>query len=127
YYSPETVDTVWLAAREWLAPRLLGRELDGPQEVHDLLAEGVQGHEMARAMLEMGVWAAAAESASLPLARLLGGTRATVETGISIGIQRDPSALVERALAARHAGYRKIKVKIKPGADLEFVAAVRSA
>lgn len=126
-YSADTIDTVWLAIREWLAPRLLGRTVNGPQEAHPLLAAGIQGHRMARAALEMACWALAAERAAVPLARLLGGTREMVAAGISIGIQRDPAALVERALAAREAGYAKVKVKIQPGADLAYVAAVRDA
>lgn len=126
-YSPETVDTVWLAVREWIAPRVLGRALEGPQAVHRLLAEGIQGHLMAKAMIEMACWAVAAERMGEPLARLLGGVRQAVETGISIGLQRDPAALVERAEAAITAGYRKVKLKIKPGADVEYVAAVRQA
>jgi len=126
-YSPETIDTVWLAAREWIAPRLLVTPLEGPTGIHDLLARGIQGHRMAKAMIEMACWALAAEKKGIPLARLLGGTRKQIPTGISIGIQPDPAALVERARAARKAGYRKIKIKIAPSRDVEYVAAVRDA
>ncbi len=126
-YSSETIDTAWLAIREWLAPRLLGRDLAGPGAVQPLLEAGVRGHLMAKAALEMGCWALEAELRGLPLAELLGGTRERVATGISLGIQRSPEALVERAVAARAEGYRKIKLKIQPGADLEFVSAVREA
>jgi o-succinylbenzoate synthase len=126
-YSPETIDTAWHAIRTWLAPRLLGREVAGPHEVHPLLERGVRGHEMARAAVEMGCWALAAERRGEPLAVLLGGTRDRVATGVSLGLQPDPSALVERAERARRAGYRRIKIKIAPGADLEFLAAVRAA
>jgi o-succinylbenzoate synthase len=126
-YSPETIDTVWLAAREWIAPRLLAGPLEGPTGVHDLLATGIQGHRMAKAMIEMACWALAAEKQGIPLARLLGGTRKRVATGISIGIQPEPAALEERARAALEAGYRKIKVKIAPGRDIDYVAAVRRA
>jgi O-succinylbenzoate synthase len=82
---------------------------------------------MAKAAVEMGVWVVAAERAGVPLARLLGGTRDTIETGISLGIQRSPEALVERARAALAEGYRKVKLKIEPGADVEYVTAVREA
>lgn len=126
-YSPETIDTVWLAVRQWIAPRLLGRTLVGPQDVHDSLASGIQGHLMAKAMIEMACWALTAEREEIPLAKLLGGTRRSVATGISIGIQSDPAALVDRARQAGESGYRKIKVKIRPGADHAFIAAVRDA
>jgi o-succinylbenzoate synthase len=126
-YSSETVDTVWLAVVRWLAPRILGVEMEGPEAVHERLASGIQGHRMARAMVEMACWALAAERAEVPLADLLGGTRTRVETGISIGMQPTPAALLDRARIAYAAGYRKIKVKIGPGADIEYVAAVREA
>ncbi len=126
-YSPETIETAWLAIREWLAPRLLGRSIEHPREVARLLGENVRGHNMAKAALEMGCWGLAAEIQQVPLAVLLGGTRGRVATGISLGIQREPAALVERAERAVAEGYRKIKVKIQPGQDIEYVRAVRAA
>ena len=126
-YSPETIDTAWLAIREWLAPRVLGRVLDGPHVVHALLEENIRGHNMAKAALEMGCWGLTAESTGVSLSALLGGTRDRVPTGISLGIQSDPDALVARAQAAVAAGYRKIKVKIRPGQDVDYVRAVRVA
>lgn len=126
-YTPETIDTAWLAIREWLAPRLLGRSLPDPSVVHDILATDIRGHNMAKAVLEMGCWALEAEIQRQPLSLLLGGTRDRVPTGISLGIQPAPEMLVERALAAVAAGYRKIKLKIQPGQDVEYVRAVRDA
>ena len=126
-YTAETIDTAWLALREWLAPRVLGRELAGPHAVHPLLEENIRGHNMAKAALEMGAWGLAAEADGVPLAVLLGGTRSRIPTGISLGIQAEPAALVSRAQAAVAAGYRKIKVKIRPGQDVEYVRAVRRA
>jgi o-succinylbenzoate synthase len=124
-YSSETVDTAWLAIREWLAPRLLGVPLERPDQAHHLLSNGVRGHRMARAALEMGVWALHAERLQLPLAAAIGATRTTVEIGISLGIQDSPAALADRAAAALDQGYRRIKLKIEPAADIDYVAAVR--
>ena len=126
-YSPETVDTAWYAIKQWIAPRVLGRSLDGPEVVHDLLERDFRGHNMAKAAVEMGSWGLAAEKQRTPLSRLIGGTRDRVPTGISIGIQANPEALVERAKRALASGYRKIKLKIQPGADVQFVRAVREA
>jgi O-succinylbenzoate synthase len=126
-YSAETIDTAWHALREWVAPRVLGRPFDGPEAVAAVLAEDFRGHLMAKAAVEMGCWAVAAQLARLPLARLLGGTQERVPAGISIGIQPDPPALVRRAQAALAEGYRKIKMKIRPGADVAYVRAVREA
>lgn len=126
-YSPETIDTAWLAIRQWLAPRILGHPFGHPSEVHDRLEAGIRGHHMARGALEMGCWALAAQLQGTPLSVFIGGTRERIATGISLGIQPNPAALVERAGRAHAEGYRKIKIKIKPGADVEYVAAVREA
>src|SRR5438045_5164745 len=72
-YSPETVDTAWLAIREWLAPRILGKGIGVPPEgVHDILDRHVSGHYMAKAALEMGCWGIAARLRSTSLAKMLG-------------------------------------------------------
>ena len=126
-YGPETIDTAWHAIRSWLAPRILGQQLAGPGDAAVLLNDGVRGHPMAKAAVEMGCWALEAEGRKVALAEVLGGVREWVPVGISLGIQRSPAALVERALAAQVAGYRKIKLKIGPGSDIEYVAAVREA
>jgi O-succinylbenzoate synthase len=124
-YSPETVDTAWLMIRDFLGPAVLDRDFRHPGEVHDVLEAVACGHPMAKAAIEMGAWELAAQLARRSLSEVLGGTRDVVETGISIGIQSDPDQLVERARNASEQGYRKIKLKIKPGWDLVPVAAVR--
>jgi O-succinylbenzoate synthase len=126
-YSAETIDTAWLAIEQWLAPRVFGAAIESPSDVHGLLEQNICGHNMAKAAVEMGIWALDAERQGVPLSRLLGGTRDRVPTGISIGIQVNPAALVARAKAAFDAGYRKIKMKIQPGADIDFVRAVRES
>jgi len=126
-YSPETIDTAWLAIRSWLGPRLVGRVLDSPEAVRPLLDRDLRGHRMAKAALEMGVWELWSRREGVALSTLLGGTRDLVDVGISLGIQSSPDALVDRARTAVAQGYRKVKLKIAPGADYEYVAAVREA
>lgn len=126
-YSPETIDTAWFAIREWVAPRVLGREFAHPAEVHPVLEQNFRGHPMAKAAVEMGCWELASRAAGVSLSAFLGGERDRIAIGISLGIQSSPAALVERAEAAVAAGYRRVKLKIQPGADLAYVAAVREA
>ena len=126
-YSPETIDTAWFAIAEWLAPRVLRERFAHPRDVHDALQQDVRGHEMAKAAIETGMWALFATMQGMPLAKLIGGTQQRIPVGISLGIQASPDALVERASRAFDDGYHKIKLKIMPGADVEYVAAVRSA
>lgn len=124
-YSPESIDTATLAIREWLAPRVLGQRFEAPQEVSAALSEDLRGHEMAQAAIEMGAWALAATKAGESLSSVLGGTRKRIGTGISIGIQSSPDELADKAKKALAEGYRKIKLKIKPGQDLDYLHAVR--
>ncbi|MFL6289756.1 MAG: o-succinylbenzoate synthase [Thermoanaerobaculia bacterium] len=129
-YGPETIDLAWVAMREYVAPRVLGRDFAGPEEIQPALDENFRGSNMAKAAVEMAAWdlAARAEgSGGISLARKLGGTRERIPVGISLGIQKSPEALVEKSRAALERGYRKVKIKIKPGQDVEYVRAVREA
>jgi len=127
HYSPETVDTCRHAIRAWLAPLLLGATIDAPASTTARFDQHVRGHRMAKAALEMPVWALHAAREGRSLAVVLGGVRPAIEVGISLGIQADPASLAAKVIAARAAGYRRIKLKIAPGADLEFVGAARAA
>lgn len=126
-YTSETIDTAWLAISKWVAPRVLFKPFQSPGEVHAVLEQDFRGHNMAKAAVEMGMWGVEAERLQIPLARLIGGTRESIPVGISLGIQASPEKLVEKAGAALAEGYRKIKIKIKPGKDVAFVRAVREA
>jgi O-succinylbenzoate synthase len=125
--SSETIDTAWIVISQWVAPRVLGRTFRHPGEAHDVLDRDFRGHNMAKAAVEMGLWALAATIAGEPLARFIGGIRTEIATGISLGIQASPDALTAKARAALEAGYRKVKIKIEPGRDVEWIRAVRDA
>ncbi|MCB1055159.1 MAG: o-succinylbenzoate synthase [Acidobacteria bacterium] len=126
-YLPETLDLAWWTLQHWFAPRLLGHELADPATAETVLAAGVRGHAMARASLEMLCWELEAQRREVPLARLLGGERETVDAGLVLGIEPSVDQLVERVERAVTEGYRRIKLKIAPGADLEPLTAAREA
>ncbi len=126
-YSPETIGTCWLMIRDYVSPRVLERAFAGPREVYPALEENFRGHNMAKAAVEMAMWDLAAQIEEMPLARLLGGTSEKIGTGIALGIQKDPWTIAEKAGKALAQGYRKIKMKIKPGKDIDYVRAVREA
>lgn len=126
-YTAETIDTAWLAIERWIAPRVLGRTFSAPGDVFAMLEEDFRGHLMAKAAVEMGMWGVEATRAGVSLARLIGGTRATIPVGISLGIQSSPAALVEKVRGALADGYAKVKLKIMPGKDVDYVRAVREA
>lgn len=126
-YSPETIDVAWLMIPNWVAPRVLGRKFGGARDVQAALDNDFRGHNMSKAAVEMALWALEAELRGVSLSKLLGGTREKIPTGISLGIQKDPETIAAKALAAHEHGYRKIKVKIKPGKDIAYIRAVREA
>ena len=124
YYSPETADTAWLVLRDFIWPLIKGKDFASAGEVWDLLAR-VRGHNMAKASLEAAVWDAEAKQKGVPLSRLLGGVQEEIACGVSIGIKEsldELAAAVQKELAA---GYQRIKIKIKPGKDLEPVRRLR--
>src|SRR5262245_22901800 len=124
YYSSETNDTAWHIITEFIAPLVLGRDFEHPREIFSALRL-IRGHNMAKAAVEMAAWDLYARERGLPLKDVLGGTRTAIESGVSIGIQDSLEELVERVRIERAAGYRRVKIKIKPGWDVTAVAAVR--
>lgn len=125
-YSYETTDTAWHILRDHVVPRVVGRDLADPESLAPLLAP-IRGHRMAKAGLEVALWDARARAENLPLWRLLGGTRAELEVGVSVGIRPSPQRLAEDVARLREQGYRRVKLKIAPGRDLEFARAAREA
>jgi O-succinylbenzoate synthase len=126
WYSPETDETAWLMLSRYLIPMVLGQDLAGPRETFDRLAR-VRGHNMAKAALEMAVWDLFAKAEGVSLSALLGGVRARVEVGVSVGIQQSIPATVERIGGYLGDGYRRVKVKTRPGWDVALVRAIRDA
>lgn len=126
WYSYETIGTAWQVMTEFLIPGLLGAPADDPDAVWAMFSR-VRGHNMAKAALEMACWDLAAKARGVPLARLLGGERDRVDVGVSVGIQESPQALVRTVDAYLSDGYRRVKLKIEPGRDLDFVKPVRAA
>lgn len=125
WYSSETVETAWEILRTFLIPAVRGRDLTNVDDLERLMLP-VRGHRMAKAALEMGFSAALAESSDQSLAAWLGGNRAAVDAGVSIGIQANVDTLL--ALIEEHLrqGYRRIKVKIEPGWDVDVMASIRT-
>ena len=124
FYISETIDTTWIMLRDFLIPRILGKEIDSAQDVPELL-KPIRGNEMAKAVLENAIWHLESLVRGLPLYQTIGGTMKEIACGVSLGIQPTIDrmvAIVEKEVAA---GYQRIKLKIKPGKDIEFVAAVR--
>jgi O-succinylbenzoate synthase len=124
-YLPETNETARHVLRDFLLPQLWPLELRAPADVAGAFHH-VRGHEMAKAALEMAVFDLFARARGVPLWRELGGRGGTIPAGVSVGLQDDEAALVDRVAEEVAAGYRRIKIKIEPGRDLALVRAVRA-
>ena len=124
FYSEEWIDGAWVVTKEFLAPMLTGRELESASEASDVMRR-VRGNRMAKAALETACWDLEARRLGLPLWRHLGGEREEIASGVSIGIQETPEALLEKIERELAAGYQRIKIKIKPGWDDAIVERVR--
>jgi O-succinylbenzoate synthase len=124
YYSYETIDTAWHVLRDFLVPALLGQSVEQPGDVLARFRR-VRGHQMARAALENAVWDLLAQAQGVPLGRRLGGQRERVAVGVSVGIEPTLDDLLHRVANYVEQGYRRVKLKIKPGWDVEVVRAVR--
>ena len=125
YYSSETTETVWHITEGFIAPLLLGQSFDHPREVYPALRR-IRGHNMAKAGVEMAIWDLYARLQGQPLSKILGGTRERIASGVSIGIQDSLDQLMEKIEKELAAGYQRIKIKIKPGWDIEAVERVRA-
>lgn len=124
WYSGETPRTIWYALTEIMVPRLLGLDLAGAAQVEREL-EWIREHRMAKASIEMAAWDLEAKQAGVPLSRLLGGTRERILCGVAIGLQPTVPALLARIEEELRGGYQRVKLKIKPGRDIEIAEAVR--
>ncbi|MDA2934536.1 o-succinylbenzoate synthase [Acidobacteria bacterium AH-259-D05] len=125
FYTDETVDTAWLILTQLILPRIVKWSFNSPTEFCQLFGS-IRGHRMAKSCVEAALWDLQARESHLPLWKLWGGTREKIPCGVSIGIQESPDVLIEKIEKEVQAGYHKIKIKIKPGWDLEIVSLVRS-
>ncbi|HEY2866249.1 MAG TPA: o-succinylbenzoate synthase [Pyrinomonadaceae bacterium] len=124
FYNHETVDTAWSVIGNFAAPMLGRANVSRAKDVSTALAP-IRGNRMAIGGLEAAVWDLEAKLAGKPLWRHLGGTRNEINCGVSIGLQESTDVLLEKVTREIDAGYQRIKLKIKPGQDVELVKAVR--
>jgi O-succinylbenzoate synthase len=125
-YSYETTGTAWHILKDFIAPNLLGQYVGDAFDFQQRVA-GIRGHNLAKAGVEMALWDLLGKRQGKSLREMLGGLRARVEVGVSIGLQASPEALIEKVEKYLAAGYKRVKIKIKPGRDVGDTEAVRRA
>ncbi|GAC1323600.1 MAG: o-succinylbenzoate synthase [Chloroflexota bacterium] len=124
YYCSETGEMSWHILKDFLLPGLLGRSWDHPDDAAATW-QAVRGNNFAKAGLEMACWDLFSRARNAPLAQVIGGTRHEIHSGVSLGIEPSPEAIVRTVAVYLDQGYRRIKMKIGPGRDVAYVSAVR--
>lgn len=125
-YSYETAGTAWHILKDFIAPLILGKDVVDAQDFQKRVAT-IRGHHLAKAAVEMALWDLIGKRDGKSLKQMFGGTREKVEVGVSIGIQESAPALVRTVESYLEKGYRRVKIKIKPGREVEETSAVRRA
>jgi len=125
-YSYETTGTAWHIVKDFIAPLVLGKDVRDADDFQKHV-EGIRGHHLAKAGIEMALWDVLGRRDGKSLKEMFGGTRDKVEVGVSIGIQESASALVGTVASYLEQGYKRVKIKIKPGREVDETSAVRNA
>lgn len=124
WYNEETLETNWHMLEQFLIPLVLNRDITHPDEVNDLF-QHIRRNNMAKSTIEGAIWDIYAQQTNESLAQALGGTKRTIDVGISIGIQPSIEKLVDLVRGYVEEGYKRIKVKIKPGWDVDVMRTLR--
>ena len=124
WYNEETVKTNWHMLEDFLLPLLFQAPVAHPQELQQRFS-AIRKNQMAKAAIEGAVWDLFAKKRQLPLHKVLGGMKSSIEVGVSIGIQKNVDELLRVIDRYVQEGYRRIKIKIKPGWDVDVVREVR--
>ncbi len=124
WYSSETVNGAWHIMEDYMVSKILGKEFKTPSELLDSLSP-IRGHNMAKASFEMALWDLLAKSKNVSLSNMIGGTSSKIASGVSVGIQESVEKCVDAVERFLDLGYRRIKVKIRPGLDVKLVSSLR--
>lgn len=124
WYNEETYKTNWIILEDFLIPLVKGKDIKHPDEINELFAF-IRKNNMAKAALEGAIWDLYAKRTHQTLASALGGHKKQIEVGISIGIQKSVEELLSLIEGYVNEGYKRIKVKIKPGWDVDVIRAIR--
>jgi O-succinylbenzoate synthase len=124
-YNEETVKTNWHILEDYLIPIVLKNEIRHPDELSEKYFAHIRGNYMAKAALEGAIWDLYAKQQNASLSSVLGGTKKKIEVGVSIGIKDSIDSTLKTIEACLMEGYKRIKLKIKPGWDIELIDKVR--
>ena len=125
FFNHETIDTAWMIIEKFIAPILSQAHVGEASQTNRILGP-IRENRMAKGGVETAIWDLESRLARKPLWRHLGGTQRVIKCGVSIGLQQSTEALLEKVARELDSGYQRIKLKIKPGSDVQLVRAVRA-
>ncbi len=125
FYNHETIDTAWLITAKYVAPLLAAAHVESASQVCQALSP-IRENRMAKAGVEAAIWDLEAKISKVPLWQHIKGTRCEITCGVSIGLQNSTEELLDKVSRELESGYQRIKIKIKPGKDVQLVEAVRA-
>ncbi|MFF2499891.1 o-succinylbenzoate synthase [Peribacillus sp. NPDC058075] len=125
WYNEETIKTNWTMLEDFLIPLVLDKEIEHPRDVSDMFSH-IRKNNMAKSAIEGAIWDLYAKEMNIPLSMALGGKLEKIDVGISIGIQKTVPELLEKIEAGLKDGYKRIKMKIQPGWDVDVIREVRN-
>ena len=125
FYNHETIDTAWLITAKYVAPLLAAAHVESASQVSQALSP-IRENRMAKAGVEAAIWDLEAKISKVPLWQHIKGTRGEITCGVSIGLQNSTEELLDKVSRELESGYQRIKIKIKPGKDVQLVEAVRA-
>ncbi len=126
FFNHETIETAWTIISRYISPILARVQITSAAQVSDALAH-IRGNRMAIGAIESAIWDLEAKIENKPLWQHLGGTREEINCGVSVGLQKSTDILLEKVACEVESGYQRIKLKIKPGQDIELVRVIRGA
>jgi O-succinylbenzoate synthase len=124
FYNHESTDLAWTIIRDYVAPMVIGKEIESAEQVSAMTAR-VRGNKMARGAVEAAIQELEARQKNIPLWQLLGGTQSEINCGVSLGLEDTDLAMLKKVEKEVTAGYQRIKIKIKPGRDVQMIRAIR--
>lgn len=123
-YLEETIETARIISEKYLIPLVINKEISHPIEVSNLFYE-VKGNQMAKSSLETSIWDLYAKRNNQSLKNYFNETRTQLLVGVSMGIQTNLDKLLRQITSYVEQGYQRVKLKIRPGYDIEPIQVIR--
>ncbi len=124
WYTYETIETAIHIIRDYIVPLIKGKVIDHPKTFHNIVSN-IRGHNMAKAGIEMALWDLYAKELNMPLSTILGGVKHRIDCGVNLEVKSNINELLREISYYLDQGYKRVKIKIKPGWDVDIVRRVK--